>query len=183
MGQKPYLHEKSARELHDGLLSGEIHTLPPYASPMDEHDLEILRILQLDSRVTMEAIAARISLSPAAVQRRIKRLRSENIIEKDVAVIARERVDLPVTAIINVELERERLDLLDDFKRAMRKTPEVQQCYYVTGTTDFILLVVVKDMREYEQFTHRVFFDNANIRRFQTNIVMDCVKVGLTLPI
>jgi Lrp/AsnC family leucine-responsive transcriptional regulator len=150
---------------------------------MDDHDLRILRILQHDGRATMEAIAARVGLSPASVQRRIKRLRVTGAIEKEIAVVAPEAVDLPVTVIVNVELEREQLDLLEQFKRDMRKLPEVQQCYYVTGATDFVLVVIARNMREYEKFTHRAFFSNPNVRNFLTHVVMDRVKAGLSLPL
>lgn len=150
---------------------------------MDEHDLEILRVLQQDNGTTIEAIAERIGLSAAAVQRRIKKLRASKVIEKDVSVVAQEKVGLPLTIVISVVLERERLDLIEEFKRDIRKAPQVQQCYSVTGTTDFVLVVIAKDMAQFEAFTRRVFFNNPNVRRFETSIVTERVKAGLALPI
>lgn len=58
----------------------------------------------------------------------------------------------------------------------------VQQCYYVTGTADFILVVTAEDMESYEEFTRITFFEDPNVRSFQTNVVMDSVKVGLSVP-
>jgi Lrp/AsnC family leucine-responsive transcriptional regulator len=81
--------------------------------------------------------------------------------------------------IVDVTLERERPDIMDEFKRSMRATPEVMQCYYVTGDTDFILIVTARDMRHYEAFTNQFFFNNPNVRRFHTSVVMDRVKVRL----
>lgn len=65
----------------------------------------------------------------------------------------------------------------------MRQSPEVQQCYYVTGSADFMLVVTAPDMATYEDFTRRKFFDNPNIRGFRTSVVMDRVKVGLDVPL
>ena len=70
-----------------------------------------------------------------------------------------------------------------EFKRSMTATPEVMQCYYVTGEVDFILILTAPDMQHYERFTQQFFFDNPNIRRFHTMVVMDRVKHGLSVPI
>ena len=72
---------------------------------------------------------------------------------------------------------------MDAFKRSMRDTPEVMLCFYVTGEIDFVLVVTAKTMRDYEDFTRRFFFDNPNVRRFNTRVVMDRVKFGLAVPI
>nr|WP_255536358.1 Lrp/AsnC ligand binding domain-containing protein [Pacificimonas pallii] len=85
--------------------------------------------------------------------------------------------------VILVELERERTDQLDTFKRAAQREPQVQQCYYVTGEADFVLLCVARDMDDFEQLTRRLFFDNENVRRFRTSVVMDRTKVGLAVPV
>ena len=67
------------------------------------------------------------------------------------------------------------------FKRKMRQAREVQQCYYTTGEADFILVVVVKDIKEYEAFTQEYFFDESNVSRFTSSVVMDRVKVSLDI--
>jgi DNA-binding Lrp family transcriptional regulator len=85
--------------------------------------------------------------------------------------------------IVGVEMERERADMLDAFRREARADPNVQQCYYVTGAADFVLVVVARDMADFEAFTRRLLFDNPNIRRFTTNVVMARDKVGLVVPV
>lgn len=149
----------------------------------DNFDSKILEIIQVSNRATSEHIAEQVGLSPAAVQRRMKRMREQNIISADIAVVNPKAVDRCVTLIIQVTLERERLDLLDTFKKEMKRHLAVQQCYYITGSADFILVVTAKDMADYENFTRQVFFENLNIRHFETNVVMDPVKVGLTVPV
>jgi DNA-binding Lrp family transcriptional regulator len=63
----------------------------------------------------------------------------------------------------------------------MRSAPAVQQCYYATGEADFILVVIVQDISEYEQFTQEYFFDSSNVSKFTSSIVMDRVKVSLDI--
>lgn len=150
---------------------------------IDGFDRKILEIIQQSNRTTSDQIAEQVGLSPAAVQRRMKRMREQNIIQSDIAVVNPKAVGRGVTLIVQVTLERERLDLLDTFKKEMKAHPAVQQCYYVTGSADFILVVTAKDMEDYEGFTREVFFDNLNIRNFQTNVVMDSVKTGLSVPV
>lgn len=150
---------------------------------LDNFDLHLLRLVQGDARLTSDRLAAEVGLSPAAVQRRLKRLRDLGVIAATVAVLSPDAVGRPMSFLVEVQLERERGDLLDAFKRQIRGTPEVQQCWYVTGDADFVLVVTARDMADYEAFIRRVFFDNPNIRRFKTAVVMDRVKTGLDLPL
>jgi len=150
---------------------------------LDAFDREILRRVQVDARATGEAIGAQIGLSAAAVQRRWKRLRELGVITAEVAVVDPAAVGQAMTFIVGVELERERADMLDAFRRAARADPNVQQCYYVTGAADFVLVVVARDMADFEAFTRRLLFDNANIRRFTTSVVMGRDKIGHVVPV
>tara|TARA_R110001583_G_scaffold145931_2_gene297978 strand:+ start:146 stop:643 length:498 start_codon:yes stop_codon:yes gene_type:complete len=150
--------------------------------PIDNFDRNILEIVQQSNRTTSDQIAEQVGLSPAAVQRRLKRMREQNLIQADISVVNPKAIGRAVTLIVQVSLERERADLMDAFKKAMKNNKAVQQCYYVTGSSDFILIVTAVDMEDYERFTRDAFFDNANVRSFQTNVVMDRVKVGLSVP-
>ncbi len=150
---------------------------------IDSFDRKILNIVQRANRTVSEQIAEQVGLSPAAVQRRLKRLRELNVIQADVSVLNPKAIGRTMTFVVLVSLERERADLIDAFKLEMRKNEAVQQCYYVTGTSDFILIVTEVDMAGYDRLTREAFFNNSNVRSFQTNVVMDSVKVGLSLPV
>ncbi|RDE18407.1 Lrp/AsnC family transcriptional regulator [Motiliproteus coralliicola] len=152
------------------------------APQIDSFDRNILDIVQQSNRTTSDQIAEQVGLSPAAVQRRLKRMREQNLIQADISVVNPKAIGRAVTLVVQVSLERERADLMDAFKKEMKRNPSVQQCYYVTGSSDFILIVTAVDMEGYERFTREAFFDNANVRSFQTNVVMDTVKVGLSVP-
>ncbi|ABU72835.1 MULTISPECIES: Lrp/AsnC family transcriptional regulator [Vibrio] len=154
---------------------------PPLS--VDSFDRKILDIVQHSNRATSDTIADQVGLSPAAVQRRLKRMRAQGVIQADISVVNPKAVGQTMTFVVQVTLERERVDLMHNFKKEMTANRSVQQCYYVTGSSDFILIVTAADMEGYDKFTREAFFDNANIKSFQTNVVMDNVKVGLTIPI
>jgi DNA-binding Lrp family transcriptional regulator len=80
-----------------------------------------------------------------------------------------------------VHAERTHLEDLDAMK-AHLSGPEIQQCYYVTGDADFVLVVTVATMADYEALAGRLFYKNKNVKWFRSIVVMDRVKVGLTLP-
>jgi Lrp/AsnC family leucine-responsive transcriptional regulator len=150
---------------------------------LDRFDLDILEILQRDNLTSQRAIGEAINLSAPAVQRRIKKMEEAGVIKANVAVIYPPSVGQAITILVEVHVESERIDLLDATKARLAAAPEVQQCYYVTGDADFILVVTVPTMSAYEALTRRLFFENANVKRFRTLVVMDRVKVGLTVPI
>ncbi|WP_281955764.1 Lrp/AsnC family transcriptional regulator [Pseudophaeobacter arcticus] len=150
---------------------------------IDETDLTILRTLQEDCRVGLEQLAHVCSLSIPSVQRRLKRLRDGKHIKKEIAVLDPTGFDYKMTFIVSVELDRESLQQLDLFRKRAKAEPQVQQCYYVTGEADFILICTAKDMQDFEMLTQRLFFENSNVRRFRTSVAMDRTKIGLSLPI
>lgn len=152
---------------------------------MDSFDIKILNIVQGDNRLSAEKIAERVGLSPSAVQRRLKRLRAERIIEADVAVVSPEAVGRTLTAIVGVIIDKERplSTALSEFKSLMLRTPEVMQCYDVTGEADFIVVITVRDMQEYEIISRRLFMENPNVRRYKTSLVVRRIKSGTTVPL
>lgn len=149
------------------------------ANQLDDADRAILGVLQHDATKGLEALSDACELSVPTVQRRLKRLRKMNVIEKEVAIIDPQKVGQLMSFVVMVEMECERIDHLDAFRRAARLEPQVQQCYYVTGEADFCIICTAKDMSDFEALTQRLFFDNSNIRRFRTSVVMGRSKVGL----
>ena len=150
---------------------------------LDRFDLAILEILQKDNATPQRTIGTAVSLSAPAVQRRIKRLEESGVIQANISVLDPSKVGLPITLFVEVEVESERAELIDAVKAAFTATPEVQQCYYVTGEADFILIITVSTMSDYEDLTRRLFFANNNVKRFRTFVAMDRVKVGLSVPL
>jgi len=150
---------------------------------IDEFDKKILNKLQQNNRITAEELGNMVSLSTSAVQRRLKRLRQDKIIEADIAVISPSAVGLGITCIVDVTLHLGNSEVIDSYKELMSSCSEVMQCYYVTGTYDFVVIVNCRDMKYYEVFSKKYFMDNPNVRQFYTHVVMDKVKSGFSVKI
>ena len=153
------------------------------SAELDVIDLRILAILQRDNRTPQRKIGEDVHLSAPAVQRRMKRLEETGVISANVCVVDPEAVGSWLTVLVNVDLESERTELIDRAKAAFLSEPAVQQCYYVAGETDFVLVVSVRTMGDYEALTRRLFFGNDNVKRFRTFVAMDRVKVDLAVPL
>ncbi len=143
----------------------------------------ILRMLQANSRAKLDDIAAEAGASVPTIQRKIRNFRSAGIICGEMVEVDPEAVGMQMTFLILVELERERVQHLDAFRSKMRSEPQVQQCFYITGEADFALVALAKDMKGYQALIQRLFFDDMNVKRFRTSVVMDRTKTGLTVPI
>jgi Lrp/AsnC family transcriptional regulator, leucine-responsive regulatory protein len=150
---------------------------------IDEFDRRILACYQLDTRIAAQVIGDDIGLSAAAVQRRIKRMRETGVIRAEIAHVDPAAVGLPVTVVVHVDIERETLHHIDAFKSAMHARAEVQQCWYTTGLTDFILIVRVASMAGYEQFTREALVSHDNVAKFTSFVALGEVKSGLALNI
>ncbi len=151
--------------------------------PLDKLDRAILDVLQRDNKTPQRRIAEMVNLSAPAVQRRIKRMEDSGVIQANIAVLDPARIGQSITLFVQVEMESERVDLYEGARRSFANAPEVQQCYYVTGEADFILIVTVKTMSDYEALTRRLFFENNNVKHFRTFVAMDRVKVGMSIAI
>ncbi|THD72603.1 Lrp/AsnC family transcriptional regulator [Thalassobius vesicularis] len=150
---------------------------------MDRFDAQILDAIQRNARLTAEALSPLVGLSPDACRKRLARLRASGVIEAEIAVLDPTRIGRGLMLIVEVSLQNERKTDLDAFKARMTDTPEVMQCYYVTGNADFILLISARDMADYESFTRRHFFSQDNVVRFRTSAVMERVKTGFAMPV
>ena len=150
---------------------------------LDNHDLSLLRVLQVDARTSIDRLGDEVGLSVASVQRRLKRLRDNHVIIAEVATVSPKAVGQTMTFLLSIELERDNLDCLLRFKEKVKNEPRIQQCYYVTGESDFILIVTAKDMESFDKFTQQMFFDDSNVRRYKTSVVMERTKVSLALPL
>lgn len=151
-------------------------------SDLDDLDRKILHEIQLNNQLTSAQLSEKIGLSPTSTQRRLNRLRREKVIEADVSIVSSAALGRSLTMMIAVTLERERPDIIDHFKSSVRREPVVMSAYYVTGDTDFILVVSAKDMPEYEAFTRNFLYNNPDIKGFKTTVVMDRIKASFYIP-
>ena len=150
---------------------------------LDDLDRKILDRYQHDTRIPAERIGKAVGLSAAAVQRRIKRMRGDGVIAAEVAMVEPERVGYGLTCLVGVRLIHESTAESRSFKVRMLRHRRVQQCYSVTGDVDFMLVVLSRDVRDYEAFAQATLNGDDNVRSFTTFVVLDRVKVTSATPL
>jgi len=150
---------------------------------LSKQDLKILELLQIDVKTSVERLSEEVGLSAASIQRHLKRLRDNKVIAQEVAIISPDSVNQSMTFIISVQLNRGYNDCFNYFKNKVKKNNNIQQCYYITGEADFVLIVTAKDMENFEEFTQLFFFSDVAVLHFKTSVVMGRTKVSLALPL
>lgn len=150
---------------------------------LDNSDRRLLFQMQQNAKTPIAELAELCGASTASIQRRLRRLRQAGVIKGETINVDRLSVGFNVKAIISVELERDSILDTNAFKDAASEEPNVQHCYCIAGEMDFVMIVVAKDMIDYEAFTHRFFFSNRNVRKFKTSIVVTEQKATNILPV
>jgi Lrp/AsnC family transcriptional regulator, leucine-responsive regulatory protein len=150
---------------------------------LDRFDRQLLKLVQENSGLTAEQLAGQVGLSSSAVQRRLRRLREEGIIERDIAVVDPSKVGSPTFFIVSLHVERERPELLMQLRQWLAMQEPIQQIFYVTGEADFILVVSAPHTAAYDAFMSRMLSENPNVKRFTTNVALNVLKRGLSIPI
>ena len=119
---------------------------------LDKTDLQILRTLQRNAKLTTKELADAVHLTPTPVFERQKRLERNGYIKKYVAVLDPEQLGKGLLVFCKVKLKQINREIADDFERRIRHIPEVTECYNTSGTYDYLLKVRAADMKEYQQF-------------------------------
>lgn len=150
---------------------------------LDKIDLKILASLQRDASISNSDLASRVGISPAACSRRVRRLREDKIIVKEVAIIDASEIEKQMTAVIEVTFDRHSASHKEAFLRSIIDKPEISQCYMVTGDSDLIIFAHVHDMEAYDLMRSRLFDSNPNVVRYRTVFSIRCVKFETAIKI
>lgn len=150
---------------------------------VDQLDKRLLDIVQENAELTSEALSALVPLSPSAVQRRLARLKKDGVISRTVALVDPKAVGRVLTILVEIEIQTEHRQGLDQFQRWLQGADEVQSGWYVTGSSDYVLLVSVKDLEEYNQFIERLMTENPIVRRYTSLVVLRTVKSGFKIKV
>lgn len=146
-------------------------------------DRKILRALQEDGRMTVQAIADGVGLSASPCLRRIRQMETAGIIAGYSATVDQKAVGLPVSVFISIKLERQRAHELDAFGAAISRWPEVMECYLMTGQFDFLLRVVCADLEAYEHFLREKLTQVEGVASIESSFSLGQVKYSRVLPL
>ncbi|PYE36033.1 AsnC family transcriptional regulator [Rhizobium sp. PP-F2F-G38] len=151
---------------------------------MDDVDRMLLAALQENADVPGKTLGETVHLSTSAVERRITKLKQDGIIEKVVAVVNPKAVGRPLSILVELEIQNEHRHTLDQFQRWLDRAPEIQSCWYVTGDMDYVLLVAVRDLDEYNAFIERLMTEQqALVRKYKSIIALKTIKHSLAVPV
>lgn len=150
---------------------------------LDRFDRQLLTLVQQDAALTAEQLAEHVSLSPSAIQRRLRRLREQGVIQRQIAVLDAAQIGRPTSFIAGLQVESERPELMARLRTWLETEAAVQQAFYVTGEADFVLIVTAPDAAAYEVLMARLLADNPHVRRYTTQVAMGVLKRGLALPV
>jgi Lrp/AsnC family transcriptional regulator, leucine-responsive regulatory protein len=149
---------------------------------MDRIDRRLLDLLQRDASRTNVRLADEVGLSPSSCLRRIRRLKSAGVIDRIVAVLRPAKAGRGMKAFVTVELERHGEQATRRFLELVSKEPAVIQVYSVSGKTDAVLMLSLKDMQEFDALCERLFRGN-NVARYYTMFVIRTAKETTTIPL
>lgn len=146
-------------------------------------DKHILSVLQSDGRISYAELARQVGLTTTPCIERVKRLERDGYITSYNAQLNPEKMGAGLTVFVQIRLVRTSRDGFEEFKRAVVKLPEVQECYLVSGTFDYLLKARVADMNAYREFLGDTLLTLPGVQESTTIAVMEAVKETLSLPI
>jgi len=150
---------------------------------IDETDRRLLRVLQVDGRISNLELADRCNLSASACSDRVRRLREHGFITGYAAVVDPDKVGRALLIFVEVVLDRTTKDAFDDFAAAARRAPDILECHMVAGGFDYLIKARVRDMNAYRTFLGDVLVDMPGVRETRTYAVLEEVKSSGVVPV
>lgn len=155
----------------------------PLARALDKIDFKLLAQLQDDARATNVALAEAVHLSPAPCLRRVRELESAGVIQRYVTLLDPEQIGLHVGVFIQVSLEKQVESGLRVFEQTILKYPEVMECYLMTGDSDYLLRVVVADLKALQEFIVDRLARIPGVSNIRSSLALKQVKYKTALPL
>ena len=153
------------------------------ASDLDGFDLKLLAELQTDGRLTNAELGERVHLSASQVSRRVQRLIDEGYIERFQAVLSRQKLGLGLTVYCMVTLKIHAGDSMQAFHERVRSLPEVMECQSLTGEADYVLKIVVADLKRFSDFMSEHLMKAPEVANIRSSVVLESIKETAAYPL
>ena len=157
--------------------------MKPQIEQLNRIDRRILQALQDDGRISYAALARQVGLTTSPCIERVRRLERDGYLKGYTAILDPELLNAGLIVFVQIRLDRTSKDSFEDFRRAVIKLPEVQECYLVTGTFDYLIKARVADMTAYREFLGETLLTVPSVQESTSIVVMENVKETLTIPI
>ena len=153
------------------------------APRLDAIDRRLLAALQVDGRLTATELAERAGLTTSPCLRRLRRLEDTGVIRGYAALVDQKMVGLPISVFVSIKLEKQREEELSRFEEAVRRCPEVVECYLMTGPRDYLLRVVARDLGDFERIIKETLTRIAGVASIESSFALSQVKHSNALPL
>lgn len=150
---------------------------------LDQTDLDILRHLQCEGRITNTELAQRVELSPPGLQKRLRKLEEGGIIRQYAALLDREALGFDMLCFVQVTLRHHESETVAAFRKAVAAMPEVQECHHLTGDYDYLLKVVIRNRKHLERFLMEKLTPVSGIDKIRTSVVLNEIKTTTVVPL
>ena len=150
---------------------------------LDRVTRRIIQELQRDGSLSAQQLAEKVGLSATPVWRRVRELQASGVLRRQVALMDREKLGLTICVLAHVSLTRQNASAVDDFERFVLASPEIMECARITGEADYVIKVVVADMKAYDRFLSDRVFKLQGIASIRSNVVLREVKYETALPV
>lgn len=150
---------------------------------LDAASIRILRELQQDARLSVNELAERVGMSASPCWRRQKELEEHGFIRRYAALLERRKLDLGLVCMLHVSLTRHEAGVVEAFEAQMKACREVMECYEMTGTSDYIVKVMVANMDAYHDLLHNVLLKLPGVSQLNTSVALREVKYETALPL
>lgn len=150
---------------------------------LDRYDRLLLAELQRDSRQTVQQLATAVGLSSTPCWKRVKELEASGVIRRYTALVDREKVGLTLCVLAELNLTRHSEEDVREFERAVADCPQIVSCYATTGQADYVIKVLVPDIKHYEAFLHETAFKLPGVTHVRSSVVLKEVKAETRVPV
>ncbi len=143
---------------------------------IDQIDAQLLEFLQKDGRITIKELAQKLGMSTTPIFERVKKLEKAGIIDHYAAVLNADKLGKKLYAFAHISLKDHSKELVKQFTEQIITIPQVLECHYVTGDSDFILKILLNDMEKYREFMMDQLFDMSNIAKVESFLSLSVLK-------
>jgi len=150
---------------------------------MDGKDREIIKALQRNGRLTNQDLAAQVNLSPSPCLRRTRALEEKGVIKGYTAIVDERAYGLPVTALVRIRLSSHTGDVVKLFEKKVHETEQILECYVITGSEDYLLRVLVEDLKSYEEFVRHKLHNIPGIASIDSSFAYGVLKQSNVFPV
>lgn len=150
---------------------------------LDAIDRRLLAALQDNGRLSATELSEKVGLTTSPCLRRIRLLEQRGVIKGYSTIIDQSKVGLPISVFVSIRLERQREDAMQRFEAAIRRWPEVVECYLMTGARDYLLRIVARDLPDYERFLKQTLTRLDGVASIESSFALAQVKHLAALPI